>query len=86
MKTIIATLTTVTALSFGTMAFADTRAEVSQGYDMLATSLMGDFERMGIPTATLDTLTLGQLAAIKETLEDGDESNDKGQVEAIIYN
>ncbi|CTQ50086.1 hypothetical protein [Jannaschia donghaensis] len=68
-------------------AFADAHAPtMGQGFDMLQTALMSDFDRMGIPTDTLDDLTLGQLAAIKSVLEDGDESNDKGRVEAIIAN
>ena len=84
LKTIAAaTLITLTA---GT-AFADAHAPtMGQGFDMLQAGLAADFERMGIEMDTLDDLTLGQLAAIKAILEDGDESNDKGRVEAIIAN
>jgi len=79
------------ATTFATMttgaAFADAHSPtMGEGFDMLTTALTADFERMGIAVETLDDLTIGQLAAIKATLEDGDESNDKGQVEAIIAN
>ena len=74
--------------ALGTAALADAHATptMGEGFDMLTAALTADFERMGIPTDVLDDLTIGQLAAIKATLEDGDESNDKGQIEAIIAN
>ena len=82
------TTTAAAALfALSTAAFADAHSPtMGEGFDMLQTALMGDFERMGIATDEVENLTLGQLAAIKAVLEDGDESNDKGQVEAIIAN
>ena len=86
MNRTFAIVATVAALTAGT-AFADAHSPtMGEGFDMLQTALMGDFERMGIEIETLDDLTLGQLAAIKAVLEDDDESNDKGRVEAIIAN
>ncbi|WP_299651822.1 hypothetical protein [uncultured Jannaschia sp.] len=82
MKHIFAAAATIAALSTGA-AFAQTMGE---GYNMLQTALMSDFERMGIPTEELDNLTLGQIAAIKEVVESEDESNQKSQIEAIIAN
>ena len=81
-------LLATTFAALGTAAVADghTTGTMGEGFDMLTAALMADFERMGIPTDVLDDLTVGQLAAIKATLEDGDESNDKGQIEAIIAN
>ena len=81
-------LLATTFAALGTTAYAQTEmtGTMGEGFDMLTAALMADFERMGIPTDVLDDLTIGQLAAIKATLEDGDESNDKGQVEAIIAN
>lgn len=68
-------------------AFADAHTPtMGEGFDMLTAALEAEFERMGIPMETLDDLTIGQLAAIKAVLDDGDESNDKGRVEAIIAN
>ena len=86
MKFTIASIAAAAALTAGS-AFADAHAPtMGQGFDMLQAGLAADFERMGIEMDTLDDLTLGQLAAIKAILEDGDESNDKGRVEAIIAN
>ena len=82
MKHILAAAATIAALSTGA-TFAQTMGE---GYNMLQTALMSDFERMGIPTEELDNLTLGQIAAIKEVVESEDESNQKSQIEAIIAN
>ena len=78
-------LTTSLVLS-AAAAHADGHESMGQGFDMLTTALTNDFERMGIEVETLDDLTIGQLAAIKAVLEDDDEGNDKGQVEAIIAN
>jgi hypothetical protein len=80
----IAIVATAAAMTFGTMATAETMGE---GYNMLEAALMGDFERLGIPTETLDDLTLGQVAAIKNIVESEDNDNQtKGQIEAIIAN
>ncbi|PWJ10068.1 hypothetical protein [Jannaschia seohaensis] len=58
---------------------------MGQGYDMLTTALMSDFERMGIPTDVLDDLTLAQVAEIKDIVEADDSDNfKKGRIEAII--
>ncbi|UWQ20893.1 hypothetical protein [Jannaschia sp. W003] len=78
--------TTFAAMSTGA-AFADAHMmNMSEGFNMLQTALMADFERMGIPTDTLDDLTLGQIAAIKQIVESEDESNQKNRIEAIIAN
>ena len=84
----LAALTTVAALSLGTAAVAEQHmVSMGEGYDMLSMALSNDFERLGIPTDTLDDLTLGQIAAIKAVLEADDSSDDaKTQVEAIIAN
>ena len=88
MNRTIATIATISALSFGGAAFADApMANMSQGYDMLRTALINDFERLGIPTDKLDHLTLGQIAAIKGVIDSEDnDTHTKGQVEAIIDN
>lgn len=87
MNRTIATIATVSALTFGAAAFAQTASGMGQGYDMLQTALMSDFERIGIPTDQLDNLTLAQVAAIKGVIEsEGDETQKKGQIEAIIAN
>ena len=78
-----AAIAAAATMSFGGIAAAQSMGE---GYDMLTAALMSDFERLDIPTDTMDNLTIGQLAAIKNVLEDGDESNDKNQIEAIIAN
>ena len=80
------TIATLAALTAGT-AFADAHApSMGQGFDMLQTALMADFDRLGIDADGMDGLTLGQLAAIKAILEDGEDSNDKNSIEAIIAN
>jgi hypothetical protein len=82
-------LATAAALTFGaTGAFADAHTPMmSEGYNMLQTALMSDFERLGIPTDTLDDLTLGQIAAIKDIVEGEDADPTKRErVEAIIAN
>ncbi|WP_281823340.1 hypothetical protein [Jannaschia rubra] len=87
MKFSFTTAATIAALTFGGVAIAQSTSEMGQGYDMLQTALATDFEQMGIPTDTLDNLTLGQIAAIKAVVEseDGD-SQKRGQIEAIIAN
>ncbi|MCK0169429.1 hypothetical protein MWU52_17895 [Jannaschia sp. S6380] len=81
-----ATIATVAALTAGT-AFADAHSpSMGEGFDMLQTALMSDFEQMGIPTDTLDNLTLGQIAAIKTIVESDEEDNQKQRIEAIIAN
>lgn len=88
MNRTIATIATISALSFGGAAFADApMAGMGKGYDMLQTALMSDFERLGIPTDKLDHLTLGQVAAIKGVIEsENNDTQTRGQVEAIINN
>ena len=89
MNRTITTLATVAALATGGAAFADSHpsSEMGQGFDMLQTALMSDFERMGIPVDSLDDLTLGQIAAIKAIVESDDQDGQKkGQIEAIIAN
>lgn len=88
MNRTIATIATISALTFGGAAFADAHMSgMGEGYDMLQTALMSDFERIGIPTDQVDNLTLGQVAAIKGIVEsDGDDNQKKGQIEAIIAN
>ncbi len=84
MNRTIATAALIAALTVGGVATAQTMGE---GYDMLQTALMSDFERMGIPVDTLDNLTLGQIAAIKAVVESSNsESQQKGEIEAIIAN
>lgn len=79
-------LATAAALSFGAVSVAHAQT-MGEGYDMLQAALVGDFERLGIPTETLDDLTLGQVAAIKNIVESEDNDNQtKGQIEAIIAN
>ncbi|WP_299821904.1 hypothetical protein [uncultured Jannaschia sp.] len=86
MKRIFTAAAMIATLSTGA-AFAEAHSgSMGEGYNMLQTALMSDFERMGIPTEELDNLTLGQIAAIKEVVEDEDESNQKNQIEAIIAN
>ncbi len=88
MNRTIATIATISALTFGGAAIAQTAPSgMGEGYDMLQTALMSDFEQMGIPTSELDNLTLGQVAAIKGIVEsEGNESQKKGEIEAIIAN
>ncbi|MFO6465470.1 hypothetical protein [uncultured Jannaschia sp.] len=88
MNRTLTALVTATALTFGaSAAMADAHATMGEGFNMLQTALMSDFERMGIPTDALNDLTLGQIAAIKEIVEgDGAEAQQKGQIEAIIAN
>ena len=86
MKRILAAAATIATLSAGA-AFAEAHTvSMGEGYNMLQTALMSDFERMGIPTEQLDNLTLGQIAAIKDIVESEDESSQKRQIEAIIAN
>ncbi|CUH38066.1 hypothetical protein JSE7799_01361 [Jannaschia seosinensis] len=86
----VTALATAATLSFSGMAFAEAHMSASsmnEGYNMLQTALMSDFDRLGIPTDTMDDLTLGQIAAIKSILEsDDDENQTKVQIEAIIAN
>jgi len=71
-----------TLLATGGMAQAQS---MGQGYDMLTTALMNDFERMGISTDTLDNLTLSQVAEIKQVVEsDAGDTQKKGRIEAIL--
>ncbi|WP_299821611.1 hypothetical protein [uncultured Jannaschia sp.] len=88
MNRTIATIATISALSFGGAAFAAApMAGMGEGYDMLQTALMSDFERLGIPTDKLDHLTLGQIAAIKGIVDSEDnDTQTQGQIEAIINN
>lgn len=88
MNRTIATIATISALSFGGAAFADAPvAGMGEGYDMLKSALMSDFERLGIPTDKVDHLTLGQVAAIKGIIESEDnDTQTQGQIEAIISN
>ena len=88
MNRTIATIATISALTFGGAALADAHAPgMGEGFDMLQTALMSDFERLGIPTDELDSLTLGQIAAIKSIVESEDQDGQKkGQIEAIIAN
>ena len=84
----IATIATISALSFGGAAFADAPvAGMGEGYDMLKSAMMSDFERLGIPTDKVDHLTLGQVAAIKGVIEsENNDTQTRGQIEAIISN
>ena len=87
-RTLTALATAATLTLTGTAAMADAHAGMmNEGFTMLQTALMADFELLGIPTDTLDDLTLGQIAAIKSVVE-GDEANPskKGRIEAIIAN
>ncbi|WGH79182.1 hypothetical protein [Jannaschia ovalis] len=87
-RTLTALATAATLTFGGTAAMADAHAGMmNEGFNMLQTALMADFEQLGIPTDTLDDLTLGQIAAIKAVVE-GDEANPekKGRIEAIIAN
>ena len=85
MNRTITAIATVAALSFGAAASAQTTVTMSEGYDMLQTALMNDFTSLGIDTAELEGLTLGQIAAIKGIVEsDESASNKKGEIEAII--
>lgn len=90
MNRTIATIATISALTFGGAALADAHVSgMGEGFDMLQTALMSDFERLGIETEgmDMDALTLGQLAAIKGIVESSDgENQKKGQIEAIIAN
>lgn len=90
MNRTIATIATVSALTFGAAAFAQTTPMgTGEGYDMLQAAITSDFERLGIESEgmDMDALTLGQLAAIKGVLESEDtENQQKGQIEAIIAN
>ena len=87
MNRTITTLATVAAIAFGGAAVAQDRTVVGAGFSMLQTALVSDFERMGIPTDTLNNLTLGQIAAIKQVVESDDqEGQKKGRIEAIIAN
>jgi hypothetical protein len=80
----IAIVATAAALSFGTIASAQSMGE---GYNMLQAALISDFQDLGIPTDALDDLTLSQIAAIKDIVESQDGSSQKaGQIEAIIAN
>lgn len=81
-------LATAATLAFAPAAFADAHSPMmSQGYDMLLAALVDDFERIGVEMDTMDNLTLGQLAAIKQVIESQDsDNNKKGQIEAIIEN
>ncbi|SDZ62997.1 hypothetical protein SAMN05444004_1482 [Jannaschia faecimaris] len=87
MNRTLATIATVAALTAGS-AFADAHSpSMGEGFDMLQTALMSDFERLGIPTDALDDLTLGQVAAIKAVVEsDEGDTQQKGRIEAIIAN
>ena len=84
MKRTLATVAAVAALTFSGAAFAQNMGE---GFNMLQAALENDFQRMGIPTDTLDDLTLGQIAAIKSIVESNESDNQmKGRIEAIIAN
>lgn len=87
MKTTLSAIATVIALA-GTSAFADAHAPgMGQGFDMLQTALMSDFERLDIPLTELEMLTLGQIAVIKSVVESDDsDGQKKGRIEAIIAN
>ncbi len=87
MKRTLVSLATIATLAAGPV-FADAHSPtMGEGFDMLQTALMSDFERMGIPTDSLDDLTLGQIAAIKAVVESSDsDTQKKGQIEAIISN
>lgn len=79
--------TTFAAMTAGSAAFADAHSpSMGEGFDMLTAALSSDFERLGIPMESLDDLTIGQIAAIKQIIEDDDSGNDKGEIEAIIAN
>ena len=80
-------LAAVAAMTIGSAAIAQDMMSTGEGYDMLSTAIANDFERLGIPTDTLDDLTLGQIAAIKAVLEEDSTSEEaKNEVEAIIAN
>jgi hypothetical protein len=88
MNRTLTALATIATLSFGSVALADAHSpSMGEGFDMLQTALVGDFERLDIPTDVLDDLTLGQIAAIRSVVESEENDNQtKGQIEAIIAN
>ncbi|MEM7644313.1 MAG: hypothetical protein AAF366_17575 [Pseudomonadota bacterium] len=60
---------------------------MGEGLNMLQAALVSDFNRLNIPVDTLNDLTLGQIVAIKNIVEaEDDDSQTKGQIEAIIAN
>lgn len=59
---------------------------MGEGYDMLTSSLMNDFEVIGVSMDSLDGLTLLQIAEIRAVLEDDEQSTaqKRNRVENII--
>ena len=73
--------------AFASAAHADGHltGTMSEGYDMLTAALANDFERLGLDTAGLDNLTLGQIAAIKQVADSSDSDGEKrNRIEAIV--
>ena len=85
----IRTIIAAAALA-GTATFAHaqtTPSEMNAGYDMLTAALMNDFERLGIEDAEmkLESLTLGQIAAIKSIADSGEDDGEKrNRINAIV--
>ncbi|MEM7488791.1 MAG: hypothetical protein AAF390_06660 [Pseudomonadota bacterium] len=83
-RTFTALATAATIAFVGVSASAQSMGE---GLNMLQAALVSDFNRLDIPVDTLNDLTLGQIVAIKNIVEsEDDDSQTKGQIEAIIAN
>ena len=87
MKTTLKAIAAATVIALaGTSAFAQSPS-MGQGFNMLQTALMNDFDRLGIPLTELELLTLGQIAVIKSIVESDDQDGQKkGRIQAIIAN
>ena len=87
MKTTLKAIAAATVIALaGTSAFAQ-GPSMGQGFNMLQTALMNDFDRLGIPLTELELLTLGQIAVIKSIVESDDQDGQKkGRIQAIIAN
>ncbi len=86
MKLNIIALASAAALTLGAVAPAAAQG-MGQGFDMLQSALMSEFERLNIDINGMEGLTLGELAIIKTILDsDEAESQKKGRIEAILQN
>ena len=83
MKRTIATV--VTAASLAIFAAAPAVHAMGEELSMLEQAIAGSFNDLNIEDADASTLTLGQLALIKNVLEsDEPTSNKKRRIEAIV--
>ncbi|MFQ5624966.1 MAG: hypothetical protein ACE5FS_16415 [Paracoccaceae bacterium] len=82
MKRTLTALATVTALTFSFNAAS--AQSMDMGFNMLTGAIYNAFVELGIPTDSVNTLTIAQIAQIKAVLDDDMTSSQKGRIQAIV--